>query len=490
MITWMQKHKKYLVITIWISTIAFVGAGFVGWGAYDLNNKRATSVAQVGNRAVSFTKFNKAYGEAYNYYKSASGGKFSQEEAEKIGLDRMALARLIQEEMLLNFADDIGLNVSDSEISQIIANEKEFQENGVFNKVKYASTLKNMRVSAKEYENDLKERLLLNKLLNAIKIKSNSQDEQMLEAGLFMSDKLRAQVVTIDVNSLSPSEDELRKLWENSKDNYLTPAKYDLSVKFIQKVNIDTNESKLQAFYDENRGNYRDADDKILDYDAVKNRVKNDFLLKNTKRIALEDYLKIKKGEQNATEKMQVSAGDPDFPLTQVISAKIGEVIKPFEYKDGYLIAKLDNVIQPHAKDFEGAKGDVLNAYLETQGKKALENKAKATLSDFKGIDVGFVSRDSQTPILGLNSNEFSEFIDGLFANSAKKAYVLLDKKAIVYEIVEQKMLNEAKIGEFKELISQNVAAIKNEELQKDLLEALQKRYEIKQYYKGNVGVN
>ena len=37
MITWMQKHRKYLVVTIWVSTIAFVGAGFVGWGAYDLN---------------------------------------------------------------------------------------------------------------------------------------------------------------------------------------------------------------------------------------------------------------------------------------------------------------------------------------------------------------------------------------------------------------------------------------------------------------------
>ncbi|WP_245821627.1 SurA N-terminal domain-containing protein, partial [Campylobacter vulpis] len=27
MLTWMQHHKKYLVVTIWISVIAFVGAG-------------------------------------------------------------------------------------------------------------------------------------------------------------------------------------------------------------------------------------------------------------------------------------------------------------------------------------------------------------------------------------------------------------------------------------------------------------------------------
>ena len=69
MITWMQRHKKYLVITIWISTIAFVGAGFVGWGAYDLNKDRSASVAKVGNRVISVQEFQQAYGTHYNFYK-------------------------------------------------------------------------------------------------------------------------------------------------------------------------------------------------------------------------------------------------------------------------------------------------------------------------------------------------------------------------------------------------------------------------------------
>ena len=60
MITWMQKHKKYLVVTIWVSTIAFVGAGFVGWGAYDFNKSRATSIAKVGNIDISYQRFQQA----------------------------------------------------------------------------------------------------------------------------------------------------------------------------------------------------------------------------------------------------------------------------------------------------------------------------------------------------------------------------------------------------------------------------------------------
>jgi len=56
MITWMQKKKKYLIVTIWVSTIAFIGAGFVGWGAYDYGSK-ASSIAKVGDVDVKrFTK--------------------------------------------------------------------------------------------------------------------------------------------------------------------------------------------------------------------------------------------------------------------------------------------------------------------------------------------------------------------------------------------------------------------------------------------------
>ena len=60
MITWMQRHKKWLVITIWISTIAFVGAGFVGWGSYDYG-KQGAVVAVVGDREVSVEEYQQEY---------------------------------------------------------------------------------------------------------------------------------------------------------------------------------------------------------------------------------------------------------------------------------------------------------------------------------------------------------------------------------------------------------------------------------------------
>ena len=64
MITWMQKHKKYLIVTIWISTIAFVGAGFVGWGQYKYGDKAGT-VAKVGKVDISLGELQTSYSNLY-----------------------------------------------------------------------------------------------------------------------------------------------------------------------------------------------------------------------------------------------------------------------------------------------------------------------------------------------------------------------------------------------------------------------------------------
>ena len=82
MITWMQRHKKYLVVTIWISTIAFVGAGFVGWGAYDFNTDRASAVAKVGDRKITVQEFQMAYSNHYSYYNNIFQGQLTQEKAD------------------------------------------------------------------------------------------------------------------------------------------------------------------------------------------------------------------------------------------------------------------------------------------------------------------------------------------------------------------------------------------------------------------------
>lgn len=249
MITWMQKHKKYLVVTIWVSTIAFVGAGFVGWGAYDLNSNRATSVAKVGNRNISVQEFQQTYGDLYNYYASLSEGKFSTEQAEEMGLDKIALDKIIRENLFLNYADELGLDANNQDIIAYLMNDKSFQVDGKFDKNRYEETLRRARITPKDYENALKNKILLDKMFNALNLKATTSDLEMLSSSYFMKDRVALQIVKASSNDIVIDENELKKLWEKDKNKYLTKTEYFLDTKYISNLNLDVNNTVLMAFF-------------------------------------------------------------------------------------------------------------------------------------------------------------------------------------------------------------------------------------------------
>ncbi|RAZ61230.1 peptidylprolyl isomerase [Campylobacter hyointestinalis] len=484
MITWMQKHKKYLVVTIWVSTIAFVGAGFVGWGAYDLNSNRATSVAKVGNRNISVQEFQQTYGDLYNYYASLSEGKFSTEQAEEMGLDKIALDKIIRENLFLNYADELGLDANNQDIIAYLMNDKSFQVDGKFDKNRYEETLRRARITPKDYENALKNKILLDKIFNALNLKATTSDLEMLSSSYFMKDRVALQIVKASSNDIVIDENELKKLWEKDKNKYLTKTEYFLDTKYISKLNLDVNNTVLMAFFEDNRGNYRDSADKLLSFEEALESVKRDYILKNSRKFALEEYLKIKKGESNATEPMKIFEDAQNFPINELAKAQIGEVLKPFEYKDGFLIIKLQKVARPEVMSYENARSEVLKTYEEIKIREKLEERAKKALENFNGKDIGFITRDSRKSVDGLSETEFLSFVMKLFESQNKKGYVVLDGKAVVYNILEQELLNSDKLKEYNSLLVQNIGAIKNAQLQQDLLDTLQKRYDVELYYR------
>nr|MBP3723959.1 peptidylprolyl isomerase [Campylobacter sp.] len=162
---------------------------------------------------------------------------------------------------------------------------------------------------------------------------------------------------------------------------------------------------------------------------------------------------------------------------------KNGLITSPFLYNDGYLIAKVVDVLNPEPMSYENARAMVLKQYQQNLANQRLEELSKEALeSKFAPKFTGYISKETQKPILGLNATEFNDFIDKLFKSKSKKGYFILGDKSIVYNILEQDLLDSSATGRYDELIIQNATAVKNEELQRDLLEILKNKYEYKQY--------
>ncbi len=485
MITWMQRHKKYLVITIWVATIAFIGAGFVGWGAYDMNTDRATSVAKVGHRSISVSEFQQAYANTYNYYNQQLAGQLTKEDADKMGLEKIVMQNIINETLLLNLADDLGFSVLKTDIKKTLINNKNFQVNGVFNKNRYYSILKNEGISAKEYENGLKKELLLNKLQDILKLPPSKREIEVFTSSLFMQDKLTVATISVNPADIKIDENDLKKFWGAKKTSYQTRKKYELETLKVGLSKEWVKDDVLKKFWEKKRYNYKDKDGKILPFEKAKSSVVLDYKLKKSKKRALETYLKLKKGEITATKKMTIYEGSKNFPVIKLRTANKGQVLKPIPQENGYLIVKLTDVVMPRTMTFEEAKPIVLEEYKKHALVLALEKKAKARLDIFNGEDLGFVSRDSVRKIEGLDDAESSEFINFIFDQATLKGFKIFGNRVAMYRILEQKLLNNDKFKLYKSIITQSIKTNKQNELNKNLLVTLRKVYDIEQYYKG-----
>lgn len=481
MIEWMQKHKKSLIPTIWVSTIAFVGAGFVGWGAYDMNANRAGSIARVGQISITNQELNTKYSDLYNRLSAMSDGQFTQEQAQNMHLDQIAVDQLIGEAYFLNFAKDLGLRANEKDVADFVLNSPNFQENGAFSKELYDNVVKNSGLTKKEFERNLQKTLTLQKLGKALQVAPDAKIIEAFAASQLMQDKVSAQIVYADAN-VTFSDDELKNFWEGEKSRFMTEKKYTLGTYFVAPSNADVNETELSKFYEEHRGEYRSLDDKLLNFTEAKNNVLKDYRMEQSKKSATKDYLEIKKGKIETNETIVATA--ENFPIAEIELAKQGDVVKPFEYKGGFLIAKLNGIEQPRQMNFEEARASVAKEFEEKKRKELLEKRAQDALKNFKGTDFGTLSLSSKNTTK-LSDDEFYKFLIEMFGKPAKEGVVVFDNKAVAYKILEQNLGDSAAIDKEKALVADRIAALLNSNLQDDLTKMLEKRYKTERYFKG-----
>jgi len=485
MISWMQKHRKYLVVTIWISTIAFVGAGFVGWGAYSFNADKANTLAKVGERTISQKDLQSSYNNIYNYYNQMLGGKLTQEKADELRLQDIALEQLINENVLLNYADEKGISALESEIVKQIQNVDNFKKNGKFDKDTYFKVLKAINKKPKEFEEDIKKEIIIKKLSNALKMPTSDLELETLGAALFLQDKLKLKLIDVKNSDINISDEELKSYWSDHKNDYMSDTSYTIEQITVKSADIKVDDTKAKEFYNDNKHLFKGDDDKIMSFEDAKEKVIAKVQQKLAKKETLKKYLAFKDGKIKADETKTFTAKNSDIPLKKIASAKVGSFVKAIELKDGFMTAKLVAVNKPEPLEFEKAKDDVYNTLFKSKKMELLESMAKKESKDLKDAKtIDFITRDDISKITMLSPNEARAFLSYLFEQNKKNGFYIFADKAVVYEIVDQKLVSAEKLKSDKDKLIKNIESIKNNTIQNSLIKELKKKYKIEKYYK------
>ncbi len=488
MISWMQKHNKYLVWTIWVATIAFIGAGFVGWGSYSFGSK-AGNVAKVGDIEIKQTKLNMVYSNIYNQYNQAMQGTLDDKKAQEMGLVKQAFTRLATQAKILNFAKDLGIIVSDAEVAQKLQTLRIFQKDGIFNREIYEGYLRSQKLRANSFEETLREDLILEKTFSLLTVGTLPLEEEAIAAAMNVSDKLAYKVLTNDDLNFVLDEAKVKAYWEMNKENFLTPQMYELSIVWTQTNETAVSEDEIKAHYNANSFNYTDEAGKQLPFEEAKVLAAKDLRIKKTKKAAQKAYIEFKKGSFDNSEKITLQMGDAK--LTEEIWSKlkeksVGDILKPKVVSDTYATVKIENIVLPKVKTYEEAKEQVTVLYENQAKKEALLTLAESTLKNFDQNDSiisDFVKLEENVNLKPLNTQESLQFLQKLFTSSKEKGIISVFDKVIVYNILEQKLLpmdmNQT------DFVKQTANELKQSTFESNLIKMLDKIYPTEVYMGG-----
>ncbi|HEX5328795.1 MAG TPA: SurA N-terminal domain-containing protein [Sulfuricurvum sp.] len=483
----MQRHRKYLVITIWISTIAFIGAGFVGWGQYNYGDK-AGAVAKVGSISITSAELQKSYSNLFNQYNQLFQGKFDEKQAQQFGLQRQALRQLVNQALVLNLANSYGMIITDEELWNVIKSQPAFAKDGTFDKTIYAETLKQSHLSIKEYEESMKKELLIQKTLFLLSSGAKPIEEKAMLNALGVADKISYKILSPSMISLTPTETELKALWEKNQQKFKTSPSYEVSYVSQKPLSTTPSAKEISDYYDTNRQMLKDASGKVLSLNDAQGTILAALNDKATEKESLRLYIDYKKGAlksgvtaQKATVTAEASPFEPE--LTKEIMSLNDQkpFLKPRKVGNDYIIVKLDKMSPARAKTYEEAKTDVIALYMSEAKKTKLQELAQNSYKTFSGTATDFLTRKDNAKIAGLSAPEGAEFLSKLFASKQKQGFITLESgNVIMYNVLEQKLLQDKTLAD-----GNAVLKLKGNLLDQGLIKTLESKYPVEIYVEG-----
>jgi peptidyl-prolyl cis-trans isomerase D len=481
MISWMQKHRKYLVVTIWIASISFIGAGSVGWGAYSMMQGNST-VAEVGEIDVSVREFQREYSVLFGLYNQMMGGTLDENRAKQMGLHDQVMKHLLSRATLLNYAHELGIIALNEEVAEKIAKTPAFQKEGIFDRALYFELLEQNRMKASEYETLIQKEVILEKLNRAFKAHLTDLETEMAHAIFGIQDTLKIEILKLEDVSYLLDRKALQAYWEENKERYKTQKRYTLSMITTPVDGSAVLDSEAKAHYENAKSNFTDRDGKIQSYDDVKDSVIKTLAEKTAKTEALKAYLLLKKENTKTHQTVTLSEQNVSYGseiLMRLASAKVGDTLKPILFDKQYISVKVTGITPRATKTFDQAQPAVEQEFVSQKKRELLTQQAEQISKMFVGKKIGAVSQNETAPLeKDLTPKEAQVFLKQLFESKEPRGFVMFDDKAVVYEILEQRLLLDKHTTQNTERFHQQMLQLKQQLINGSLIETLQKRYQ------------
>lgn len=165
----MRSNAKSSLIVLIFGAIIITFIFSFGRGSSGFRTRTPeTWAARVNGEMVTASDFTQAYTSRFRQMSQVRGGKYTTDNAKQDNLKQETLKNLVDQELIAQQADDLGIQVSDEEVADAIAKNPNFQQEGKFDFEYYKRLVENgYGMSIKRFEEAYRRDLLRGKVIQA-----------------------------------------------------------------------------------------------------------------------------------------------------------------------------------------------------------------------------------------------------------------------------------------------------------------------------------
>jgi peptidyl-prolyl cis-trans isomerase D len=388
----LRNKAQSIVIQAIVVIIALV---FIFWGVGpNLMNSREAAIV-VNGEEVTFENFQSAYDRTYNNIREQFGGNVPQGLLESLGIKNQVVNQLIQDALLRQGAEEMGITISKEEIGETINNMVQFQENGSFSMDKYTSLLALNGYSVQKFEEKVQRDMLAQKVsLNIGKFATTATEYEIDDLNRLENSSVAVNYVQITEkefeDTVAVDMDEVEKWYDTVKEDYKTAP--EVKLKYLdfsyatvgEKITID--EAAARKYYDEHQNEFTTKEVRQARHILFRADENSTAEVHEQQRQKALDVLSMaREGKDFAQLAKEYSEGPSkdqggdlgQFSRGQMVtsfedaafSLKLNEISDVVKTPFGYHIIKVEKIIPQSTTPFAEAKNNIVVALQNREAK-------------------------------------------------------------------------------------------------------------------------
>lgn len=432
-------REKSQGVFAWVILI-LICVPFALWGIQNyVGGGSETAIATVGEKDFFQQDLNRAYAQ---YSQNLAGVNFDENAVKK-----QALEKLIQDEVVLQHAQDENLVVTDGEARAFIKGLDYFQTDGKFDNKQYKTLLSTQRMTPADFVNRIKKALVMEQFQRSVMESSFATQIDIENFFKIQNQKRDVEVISIAKQKIEeqPAVEEIESYYQQHQNSFLTDEQVsieyiELSLDVLAKQ-VEPSAEQLTAYYEEQKDLYTTKERRKISHilfaftkDGGEDEKQLERAIVASKDLEIKEFSVL--AAEVSDDKLTASKGG-DLGLFNVgvmekafegvaSSLQLGEVSKPVKSAFGYHLIKVTELEPASVKSFDVVKDELTLAYQRLEAETSFYELGE-TLTE-----VSFENPNSLQPVadaLGVEIKKTRLFGKNATANAA-------DEKAVVSQAV------------------------------------------------------